>query len=524
MTLDRQPELLAGDVIARNAALHRDRIAVVCEGQRLSWWQLDERTAQVASALAGLGLGCGAKVAQLMGNSLETFVTFWGVVRAGCCAVPLNAMLDEESLTRLLNDSDATVVFADADTRVQLDDVRDRLTRLDGSCMYLFGEAADGWRSAEALIDGAPTDAPAVRIAPEDSMTIMYSSGTTGVPKGIEHSHRARTIMYSLGFSIGLATDRSSVAVLATPAYASGTWICMFPVMYRGGQVVITRKWDPATFLAAVEAEGGTHAFLVPTQYIALLSSAALGRYDSSTLKVLVSAGQSIDASTRAGLHEAFQHAGIHEVYGMTEGFATLRTPADDRAGKGDSVGLPLSLEDIRIVGEDDVELPLGETGEICVHGVGVMKGYYKNPALTEEATWTAPSGIGYLRSGDMGRQDEEGFLYVSGRKKDMIKSGGINIFAADIEAVFMEHPAVRECAAIARRDEKWGETPVLAVIAAHGAQLDPEELRTWGNERLAKYQRVSEIVPRDDFPRATYGKVSKAQLREELDRQRVSA
>jgi acyl-CoA synthetase (AMP-forming)/AMP-acid ligase II len=524
MALDRHPELLSCDVIASNARLHRDRIAVVCEQQRLSWRELDERTAQVANAVSGLGLGRGDKVAQLMGNSLETFVTFWGAVRAGCCAVPLNAMLDEESLTRLLNDSDATVIFADAETRPQLDAIRDRLKRLDASSMYLFGETTEGWQPAEALITAAATDAPRVQISPDDSITILYSSGTTGVPKGIEHSHRARMIMYSLGFSVGLATTRSSVAVLATPAYASGTWICMFPVMYRGGKVVITRKWDPATFLEAVQQEDGTHAFLVPTQYIALLASPALEKYDASTLKVLVSAGQSIDPTTRTGLQAAFPQTGIHEVYGMTEGFATLRTPEDDAAGKGDSVGLPLSLEDVRIVGDDDVELPLGETGEICVHGVGVMKGYYNNPELTEEATWMSPDGTAFVRSGDMGRQDDEGFLYVSGRKKDMIKSGGINVYAADIEGVFMEHPAVHECAAVARRDEKWGETPVLAVILADGASADPDELRAWGNERLAKYQRVSEIVVREDFPRATYGKVSKALLRTELDPSQVGA
>jgi acyl-CoA synthetase (AMP-forming)/AMP-acid ligase II len=513
-------ELLCGDVIARNARLHRSRTAVVCEGRRLSWRELDERTAQVANALLDLGLDREAKVAQLMGNSLETFVTFWGIVRAGCCAVPLNALLDDESLARLLDDSDARMVFADPETRGQLDAVRDRLEHVPADGFYVFGEgdAPSGWRSAEALIGAAPSSRPRVQIDPGDSMTIMYSSGTTGVPKGIEHSHRARTIMYSLNFAIGLATDRYSVAVLATPAYASGTWICMFPVMYRGGKVVITRKWDPEAFLEAVECEGGTHAFLVPTQYIALLASPALGAHDTSTLRVLVSAGQSIDPTTRAGLAQAFPATGVHEVYGMTEGFATLRTPRDDAAGKGASVGLPLSLEDIRIVGEDDGELAVGETGEICVRGVGMMKGYYKNPALTAQATWIAPDGETYVRSGDMGFQDEEGFLFVSGRKKDMIKSGGINVYAADIEAVFMQHHAVRECAAVARRHEKWGETPVLAVILADGQEIDAEELRAWGNERLAKYQRVSELVVRDDLPRATYGKVSKQKLREELD------
>ena len=516
-------ELLPSDVIECNARLFPDRTAVVCEEERLTWQQLDEATAQVANALVASGLQRGDKVAQLMLNSIETFVAFWGILRAACCAVPLNTMLDDASLTRLANDSDARFVFADAVGQQRLDGIRDQLEPFEAGGYYTFSQVAPGWASAQMLFDASPTSPPESRPQPEDSMTILYTSGTTGIPKGIEHSHRSRVHMYSMNFATALRTDSRSVAVLATPAYASGTWICMLPVMYRGGKIVITRSWDPEGFLTAIERERGTHAFLVPTQCIGLLASPTLGDHDASSMQVVVSSGQSIAPVTKQRLEAAFPNAGVHEVYGFTEGFASVRTPQDEAAGKGDSVGLPLSLEDVRFVADDDHEVARGEEGELCVRGMGMMKGYYNNPELTEQATWVAPSGLRYVRSGDMGHIDEDGYIYVTGRKKDMIKSGGINIYAVDIEAVFMDHPAVRECAAVARRDDKWGETPVLAVIAA-SPELDPEQVRAWGNERLARYQRVAEVVVYDDFPRATYGKVSKLELRRQLDPGRVEA
>jgi acyl-CoA synthetase (AMP-forming)/AMP-acid ligase II len=174
-------------------------------------------------------------------------------------------------------------------------------------------------------------------------------------------------------------------------------------------------------------------------------------------------------------------------------------------------------LEDIRIIDESGAELTAGESGEIVVHSIGMMTGYYKNPELTDESTWTAPDGRGFMRTGDIGSLDKDGFLYVSGRLKDMIKSGGINIFAVDIEQVFMHHPDVSEAAAIGIPHLKWGETPLVIVIPVQGADIDPEELRHWANERLAKYHRASQVIVRTELPRAVYGKVAKAELRQEF-------
>jgi acyl-CoA synthetase (AMP-forming)/AMP-acid ligase II len=516
MPLKYEFDLLCHQVIGHNARVFANDVAVVCEGRRLTWREVDEETNRFANALLESGLRHGDRVALLMSSGLESFIAFWGVVKGGFVAVPLNVLLDTGSLARLLGNSRARAVIADSSTTATLDGIRDQLTTVEDGKYLTTGEAGEGWTSVTALASAAPVTPPPVTITPEDSITVLYTSGTTGIPKGIEHSHLSR-LMYPLGFGMGLRVDHNSVAVIATPPYASGTWITMMPTMYRGGTLVILPKFSATAFLSAVEQERGSHAFLVPTQFIALLNEPRLADSDVSSMRCLVTSGQPIAETTYTALERTFTAAGIYEVYGFSEGFATLRIPTDADRGKLRSVGKPVLLDDVRIISEDGRELPPGETGEIVAHSLGMMIGYLDNPEFTEQITWYSPTGRSYMRSGDIGYLDEDGYLYVSGRAKDMIKSGGLNIFAADIERVFMAHPDVVEVAAIGVPDPKWGETPLLVVIPRPGSDLTEEDLRAWGNGKLARYQRVSRIVFREDLPRAVYGKVQKDSLRQEF-------
>jgi acyl-CoA synthetase (AMP-forming)/AMP-acid ligase II len=508
--------LMCPDVIAHNARVNAEAIAVVCEDERLTWREFDERTNRFARVLRDRGLGKGDKVALFMSASLEAFLAFWGSAKAGCVTVPLNVMLDGQSLVRLASDSDAVAMIADPATESAVDRIRDQLPGIKSASWLTFGPTRPGWESVTGLIDAASTEPCGVKIHPDDIITILYTSGTTGHPKGIEHTHVSR-MMYPYGFAMGLKVDRYSVAVLGTPPYASGTWITMMPTMYRGGTVVILKKFSAEAFLAAVEREHGTHAFLVPTQWIAILQHPEAKKFNAESLRCIVTSGQPIAEKTYDALKGLFPNAGVYEVYGFSEGFATLRIPEDAALGKRTSVGKPIMLEDIRVIDEDGNELPPGETGEIVAHSIGMMTGYYKNPELTRQATWISPDGRDFMRTGDLGYLDKDGFLYIAGRLKDMIKSGGINIFAVDIERVFMSHPDVSEAAAVAVPHPKWGETPVVAVIPRPGATIDPEQLRDWANQRLAKYQRANRVVVREELPRAVYGKVAKADLRAEL-------
>ena len=324
--------------------------------------------------------------------------------------------------------------------------------------------------------DPAPVQ---VDIGPDDSINIVYTSGSTGIPKGIEHSQLARH-SYTFGHGHWFGFTKESITLLATPLYANGTWATMGPCMYWGGTCVIMEKFSAQEFIELVAKHRCTHAFLVPTQTVQIVAHPSLGDYDMSSFRVLYSAGQALMPATFDEILEKLPQSEIWEVYGMSEGFATVIGPPDYARGKRGSVGKPIILDDIRIIDDDGNELPVGEIGEICGYSVGLMKGYYNDPAATESAIWYGPGGRSYLRSGDMGRLDADGYLYICGRKKDMIKSGGINVYPADIEAVFANHAAVSEIAIVAGPHEKWIETPVAFVILRSGATASAQEIMDW--------------------------------------------
>lgn len=507
-------DCLCSDVIAHNASLFRRSVAVVCDDRRLTWEELNEHTNRFANALLGMGLTKGDKVCVFMSNSIETFVAFWGVIKAGCVVVPVNTLLERQSFIRTVNASDSVALFTDAGMRPLVDLARGELTSIPADRFFGFGFKADGWREAQPLIDTAASTKPEVKISLLDSMTIIYSSGSTGVPKGIEHAHYGR-INYSLGFAIALSVDRYSVAVCSTPIFATGTWQTMFPAMCQGGTVVLLRKFSAEAVLDAVQREKGSHLFMVPAQYIALLQ-ADVGRYDTSSLKMLLTAGQSLPQVTYDTLRETFPGVRIIEAYGASEGFSTICLPEDVERGKRGSVGKPSFFDDIRVIDPDSgQQLEDGKTGEIVAYGPAMMKGYYNRPELTKAATWVSPAGRNYIRSGDLGYLDEDGFLYCVGRLKDMIKSGGINIFAIDVEQVVTQHPEVLEASVIGVPHPKWVETPLAVVVLRNKGAISSEALMAWVNERLAKYQRVSAVVLHDEMPRVTYGKVQKQALRD---------
>ena len=514
MPFSFQNDYLCADIIPHHARYSGERSAVVCEGRALTWSELERRTSQVANALMDAGIRKGDKVCMYMTNSLTAFELTWGIIRAGGVVVALNTMVTGDILATLVNRSDGRLLFCDAQSAQEVLAVADQLDTLTTEDVFAPG-GAGGFRALETLVDNASAAPVQARIEPEDSLCIIYSSGSTGTPKGIELSHRAR-MHYVFGQGHWGQYDSESVALIATPLYTSGAWFTMAPCMYWGGTCVLLPSFAAGEFIRLAEAHSVTHTFLVPTQTVQLLNQAEeLQRSDLSSWKRLLSGGQALMPQTFDEMGERLPHLEIWDCYGMSEGFVTIVGPRDYARGKRGSVGKPLMLDDIRIIDDEGKELPPGQIGEICAYSVGLMKGYYKDPEITESSIWYGPGGRSYIRSGDLGRLDETGYLYLCGRAKDMLKSGGINVFPPDIEAVFTKHPAVAEAAVIGIPHEKWMETPLAFVILRPDAPaVSSGELLDWANDRLAKYQRVSEVRIVEDFPRVTYGKVDKKKLR----------
>ncbi len=506
------PYVAITDAIASHAKWRPDRTALVCGDQRLTWREFNQAIDRVANGLLNGGLRKGDKVSVLMLNSIEMLEMMMGTVKAGGVIVPLSVMLTAESLASMINDSDSRFIFAGASFTQVIDSIRSKLPSISSESFFVVGNDTGGWMSYQKWRDESSDAPPQVRLIPDDDFNLIYSSGTTGTPKGIAHTHYARQQMAYI-LAIEFRFDLKSIAVVTTPLFANGTWIMMLPSLTVGSTLVVMPQFDPKTFLEIVERELCTHTFMVPTQYIVTMDVPEFNRFDLSSLKTLLSAGAPLRADTKEQIMRKFG-GGIFELYGLTEGIATRLRPEDMESNLS-SVGTTIFGGDVRIIDDAGIELLGGEPGEIVGYSSAMMRGYYKKPEETAAAVWRDEAGRTYLRTGDVGRLDEDGFLYILDRKKDMIISGGINVFPKDIEEIVASHPEVADIAVIGVPHDKWEETPLALVIKKPGSPLTAEDLTHWANERLAKHQRITGVEFRDELPRNALGKVLKKELRE---------
>lgn len=500
------------EILALNGRWLADKPAVICDDQVMSWREFERQTARLANGLRVEGLPQGGRVAVLMGNSADTVVVLWGIIRAGGVAVPLNLSVTDAGIEAMIRDCGAAFVFASAAQVPRLEALRATTAGVRPRGWFVSGDGAtvDGWTVLAPWLRRQDAADPAVALADGDECNIIYSSGTTGVPKGIVHTHRRRLDwFYDLG--LALRYDRAAVTLCSLGLFSNISWAGMGCTLLAGGTVVVMHGFTAAGWLREVERHRITNGAMVPLQFQRIMEHVDFDAHDLSSIKCLMCCGSPLGADLKAQVMQRLNPQ-LVELYGLTEGVITTLEP-EDAEGRLSSVGKPLIGTDIRILDDDDRPCPPNVPGEIVGRCRYLMAGYHDRPDANDEATWTDTEGRRWLRTGDIGKLDEQGFLYLVDRKKDLIISGGQNIYPADIEAMLAAHPAVTDVAVIGIDSAKWGETP-LAVVVPAGPDADPDALKDWANARVGRQQRVAGVVTLEELPRNPNGKVLKRELR----------
>ena len=508
------PRPLIPDLIAQHGRWQASKPALLCGERRLTWREFDRATSQVANGLRAAGLGPGSRVAVLMANSAEMAEVLFGCGRARVSVVPINLSVTDAAVAAMIRDSGATAVAASGEHCARVDslvangDLPATLLRIG------LGAPAGGWIDYPGWRDAQDPCPPPLQVLPDDECNIIYSSGTTGLPKGIVHSHECR-MHWATDLGLALRYHSGAVTLCSLGLYSNISWAVMLATILVGGTIVVMPSFTPAGLVELIERDGVTHGGFVPVQFQRLLELPESETSRIDTLQAIMCCGSPLAPALKLATRDRLR-CELIELYGLTEGIITTLAPEDfDR--KLESVGKPIPGQSLKLVGDDDRETAPGVPGEIVGYGRLVMEGYHNRPDATREATWTDEQGRRWLRTGDIGRLDDEGFLYIVDRKKDMILTGGQNVYPADIEIVMLGHPDVAEVAVIAVPSEKWGETPLAVVVPRSGARPDPVALTAWTNERVGRQQRISGVVLRDSLPRNPNGKILKRELRAEL-------
>jgi len=503
-----QPFGALSELIACQAAHQPHHTAALLDGQRLDYAALGAGMNRVAASLQRDGLGPGDVVAICANTSIEYLLAYLGALRAGVAVAPLAPSATAEHLSAMLDNCGARLVLRDRAVAEQWPLRAGTALR----CVALDDASEAGTPWSQWLTASADTAAP-ITPEPDWAFNVIYSSGTTGVPKGIVQSWAMRWAHVRRAVINGYGPE--AVSLCATPLYSNTTLVAALPTLALGGTLVLMRKFDAAHYLQLAEQHGATHTMLVPVQYQRLMACPSFDRTDLSRLRHKFCTSAPFSARLKAEVLARWPGRLI-EYYGLTEGGVRCELHCHDFPDKLHTVGRPGEGAEIRFIDEQGQELPLGEQGEIVGYSAGMMTGYYRLPEKTREAEWFDAQGKRFIRSGDVGRLDEDGFIVLGDRMKDMIITGGFNVYPSDIEGVLVQHPQVAECAVVGVPSQQWGETPVAYVVLNAGEQPAAAELRDWLNARVGKTQRVADVRLVEHLPRSEIGKVLKRQLREQ--------
>jgi fatty-acyl-CoA synthase/long-chain acyl-CoA synthetase len=503
------------DQLARHARSIPDTTALRFDGDGLTYGELDERVTRLARALRERGVVSGDRIAVLALNGLEVVEAFLAGVRLGAIVVPVNFRLVADEVAYVLADSGAVAVVTDGPMAAVMAKAREQAAAVTTALVIGGGDAGPGSENYAAAVAAAGTEPLDDVVAEEAPAFIMYTSGTTGRPKGAVLTHR-NLLLHAFSHVTHLGWDPGDrVSTYGAPLFHIAALSGLLPTLLIGGCSVITKSggFDPVGMLDLMESEGITSIFLVPAMWAAVVAVPGVASRDLSRLKRISWGAAPASTTLLRTMLGTFPQAEMVTAFGQTEcSPVTCVLRGEDALRKIGSVGTPMLNVEVRVVDESMNDVPRGAVGEIVYRSPMVMKEYWNKPEATAEAF-----GGGWFHSGDLVRQDQDGYFYVVDRKKDMIISGGENIYCAEVEDVLAAHPKVGEVALIGVPDTKYGEAP-LAVVAPRD-EADPptaEELAAWCRERLARYKNPREYSIVGALPRNPSGKVLKTQLRED--------
>ncbi len=493
------------DLIRLHARARPDALALADAETRLTWAEFDALVDRVAAQLQREGIGPGQSTAIAGLNSVMQVVVILATLRVGAIAGLVTNSATGPQMAAMMTDTGAQHLFLDAKAAEALageDYGAAAVITMDGCAA---GVPINTW-----MADGSVRPAP-VTITPETGFNIIYSSGTTGTPKGIVHSHAMCWQHIQRGVP---AYGPRAVTLLSTPLYSNTTMASFLPTLGSGGAVVLMQKFDVQGFLELAQRERVTNTMLVPVQYRRIMAHPEFDTFDLSSFVMKYCTSAPFAASLKADILARWP-GGLVEIYGMTEGGCAFLLEAHKYPDKLATVGQPAPGHVAKVIDEEGGELPQGSVGEIVGRSPAMMTGYNNRPDATDAMKWWDSDGHLYYRHGDIGRIDEDGFLTLMDRAKDMIISGGFNIYPSDLETVLQQDPAVIEAAVIAAPSVEWDETPVGFVVVQSGADL--EQILARANAQLGRTQRLNRLIAIDELPRSAIGKVLKRDLRDRL-------
>ena len=505
----------ASRLLSKRAELTPNRIAL-CEmatGQNYTFAQLNARANRAAHFLRHkLGVQKGDVVSLLAHNSVVYIDLLYATTKIGAIFAPLNWRLVANELAYIVQDCGSKVLICGPEfcetLAAMLPQINiPHLVSLEGA------EVTNAWVYEDELVAAESVEPERPSLSPEDTACILYTSGTTGKPKGAMIPHR-QILWNAINTVISWGLTEDDISPIFTPMFhAGGLFVFLTPLFYVGGQIILQREFDPVETLRVVATEKCTVLLGVPTIFQMWLNTPELAQTDFSHIRWFISGG----APCPVSLIEAWRETTgkpFRQGYGLTEaGTNCFSMEDDDPIKKPGTVGKPIFHGEMKLVDENGRTVPTNQTGELLIKGPHVTTGYWNNPEATAEALRD-----GWLHTGDMARQDEDGYFYIAGRFKDMIISGGENVYAAEVEAVFVAHEAVAEAALIGQTDSKWGEVGVMVVVLNNSRSVDENTLLEYCRDKLARYKIPKRVIFTDALPYSPYGKVMKTKLKEILD------